>query len=381
MNARTRAVQMAEKVDIDPAVLAQYMALPVSGKVQAEYIFIDADGDVRSKCRTVDASKATIDQLPDWNYDGSSTNQAPGDDSEGIIKPRAIFKDPFRQGDNILVLTDTYTPSGEPLPTNTRANAAKIFESRPGEEPIFGLEQEYTLFNLDKTTPLGWPKDGFPGPQGPYYCSAGAGRAFGRAISEAHYKACLYAGIAISGTNAEVMPGQWEYQVGPSVGISAGDDMWMARYLLQRVCEDFQVCVTLDPKPIPGDWNGAGMHTNFSTEKMRKAGGLTDIVAAIKRLGTKHEEHIAEYGEGNERRLTGKYETADIGTFSFGVANRGCSIRIPRSTDADGCGYLEDRRPSSNCDPYVVTRKIFQTCTDESIPQKEMEASNAEQVA
>merc|ERR1719217_1972870 len=230
-------------------------------------------------------------------------------------------------------------------------------------------------------TPLGWPEGGYPGPQGPYYCGAGADRSYGRAISEAHYKACLFAGLEISGTNAEVMPGQWEYQVGPVTGIDAGDQLMISRYILKRVCEDLGVHVTLDPKPIPGDWNGAGMHTNFSTEKMRKAGGLTDIVAAIKRLGTKHEEHIAEYGEGNERRLTGKYETADINTFSYGVANRGCSIRIPRSTDADGCGYLEDRRPSSNCDPYVVTRKIFQTCTDESIPQKEMEASNAEQVA
>merc|ERR1719387_3241625 len=382
MNARTRAVQMAEKVDIDETVLAKYMSLPVTGKVQAEYIWMDLEGDVRSKCRTVDAAKATLDQLPDWNYDGSSTGQAPGDDSEVIIKPRAVFKDPFRGGDNILVLTDTYTPGGTPLPTNTRAPAAAIFDaSDEAATAWFGLEQEYTLFNLDKTTPLGWPSGGYPGPQGPYYCGAGADRSYGRAISEAHYKACLYAGLEISGTNAEVMPGQWEYQIGPCVGIDAGDQMMVSRYILQRVCEDFQVYCTLDPKPIPGDWNGAGMHTNFSTEKMRKAGGLTDIVAAIKRLGTKHEEHIAEYGEGNERRLTGKYETADIGTFSFGVANRGCSIRIPRSTDADGCGYLEDRRPSSNCDPYVVTRKIFQTCTDESIPQKEMEASNAEQVA
>merc|ERR1719253_867256 len=329
--------------------------------VMAEYVWIDGDLTCRSKCRTLAANKIPEDptKLPLWNYDGSSTGQAPGDDSEVIIHPKAIYPDPFRGGDNILVLCDTYTPGGTPLPTNTRAAAAEAFAGETGSSvdkgtgAWFGLEQEYTLFDLDKVTPLGWPKGGYPGPQGPYYCSAGADRAYGRAISDAHYKACLFAEIAISGTNAEVMPGQWEFQVG----------------------------VTLDPKPIPGDWNGAGMHTNFSTEKMRNAGGLTDIVAAIKRLGTKHSEHIAEYGEGNERRLTGKYETADIGTFSFGVANRGCSIRIPRATDAEGCGYLEDRRPSSNCDPYVVTRKIFQTCTDESIPQKDMEASNAEQVA
>ena len=164
---RSPSVVMAEKVEMPTGVLERYMELPVTGKVQAEYIWVDAEGDVRSKCKTVAANKASLDQLPSWNYDGSSTDQAPGEDSEVIIKPRAIYKDPFRGGDNILVLTDTYTPGGTPLPTNTRAPAEAIFESRPGQDPWFGLEQEYTLFNLDKVTPLGWPEGGFPGPQGP----------------------------------------------------------------------------------------------------------------------------------------------------------------------------------------------------------------------
>jgi len=364
--ARTASLSMTEAVELSSEVLDRYMSLPVSGKVQAEYLWLDAAGDVRSKCRTVDASKSTLDQLPDWNYDGSSTDQAPGEDSEVIIKPRAVYKDPFRGGDNILVLTDTYTPAGEPLPTNQRVAASAVFEAGKAETPWFGLEQEYTLFNLDKVTPLGWPKNGYPGPQGPYYCGSGADRSFGRAVSEAHYKACLFAGIKISGTNAEVMPGQWEYQVGPCTGIEAGDELWVSRYILQRVCEDFGVVCSIDPKPIEGDWNGAGCHTNFSTEKMRKAGGLAEIEKAIRKLGARHMEHITAYGEGNERRLTGKHETADINTFSYGVANRGCSIRIPRATDAEGCGYLEDRRPSSNCDPYIVTSMVFSTCTDPS---------------
>ena len=367
--ARSAVVSMAESVVMDPNILAKYEGLAQNGKVMVEYVWIDGDLTCRSKTRTLNANKVSLDQLPLWNYDGSSTGQAPGDDSEVIIHPKAVYPDPFRGGDNLLVLCDTYTPGGTPLPTNTRAAAADALQGAIADGEVdkgtgswFGLEQEYTLFDLDKVTPLGWPKGGYPGPQGPYYCSAGADRAYGRSISDAHYKACLFANIAISGTNAEVMPGQWEFQVGPSVGIAAGDDMWMSRYILQRVCEDFQVYVTLDPKPIPGDWNGAGMHTNFSTEKMRKAGGLSDIVAAIKRLGTKHDEHIAEYGEGNERRLTGKYETADIGSFSFGVANRGCSIRIPRDTAADGFGFLEDHRPASNVDPYVSTAMVFETC-------------------
>jgi len=227
--------------------------------------------------------------------------------------------------------------------------------------PAAGLEQEYTLFHLDKITPLGWPKGGYPGPQGPYYCSAGADVSFGRAVVEAHYKACIYAGIKISGVNAEVLPGQWEYQIGPCTGIESGDHSWMARYIMYRVCEDFGVCVSFEPKPISGDWNGSGMHSNYSTKAMREDGGWAIIKAAIEKLGKKHAEHIAVYGEGNEKRLTGKHETASITTFSWGVANRGASIRVPRETERDNKGYFEDRRPASNADPYVVTSKIFQT--------------------
>ncbi|CAN0276211.1 unnamed protein product, partial [Ectocarpus fasciculatus] len=218
--------------------------------------------------------------------------------------------------------------------------------------PWFGIEQEYTLFEADGVTPFGWPKSGYPGPQGPYYCSIGYENAFGRHIMEAHYKACLFAGVNISGTNGEVMPGQWEYQVGPCVGIASGDELWISRYLLQRVCEQFGVIVSLDPKPIPGDWNGAGCHTNYSTKPMREEGGYKDIIAAIEKLGEKHDEHIAAYGEGNERRLTGKHETASMDKFSYGVANRGASIRIGRDVEKEQKGYFEDRRPSSNMDPY-----------------------------
>jgi len=378
--ARTSALNMVQQLDLktgrsqlDTSVVDRFNSLPYpDDKVLAEYVWVDAKGECRSKTRTLPVARTeAVDKLPRWNFDGSSTDQAPGDDSEVILRPCRIFKDPFRPRadglDNILVMCDTYTPAGEAIPTNTRAIAAKAFEGKEDEEVWFGLEQEFTLFNLDQRTPLGWPKNGVPNrAQGPYYCSAGPENSFGRAVTDAMYRCCLYAGLEISGTNGEVMPGQQEYQIGPCVGIDAGDQLFMSRYILQRVCEEFQVYCTLHPKPIvEGDWNGAGMHTNVSTKSMREAGGLDIIKQAIYKLGAKHQEHIAIYGEGNELRLTGKFETASIDEFSFGVANRGASVRIGRDTEADGCGYFEDRRPSSNADPYLVTGKIMATIMED----------------
>ncbi|CAI0416279.1 unnamed protein product [Linum tenue] len=332
-------------------------------KIIAEYIWVGGSGmDMRSKARTLPGPVTDPSELPKWNYDGSSTNQAPGDDSEVILYPRAIFKDPFRKGNNILVICDSYTPAGEPIPTNKRAKAAEIFSNPDveAEEPWFGIEQEYTLLTMSKW-PLGWPENGYPGPQGPYYCGNGADKAFGRDIVDAHYKACLYAGINISGINGEVMPGQWEFQVGPSVGISAGDEVWAARYILEVINHLFVTLPTVYICVILGDWNGAGAHTNYSTKSMRGDGGIDVINAAIEKLEARHTEHIAAYGEGNERRLTGNHETASINQFTWGVANRGASVRIGRDTEKQGKGYFEDRRPASNMDPYVVTSMIAET--------------------
>ncbi|KAF0720444.1 Aste57867_321 [Aphanomyces stellatus] len=347
---------------LDRAVYDKYLDLDTGSFIQAEYVWIGGSGnDLRCKTRTLDKAPSSPADLPIWNFDGSSTGQAPGEDSEVLIKPAAIFKDPFRGGKHILVLCDCYRPDMTPIPTNTRHDAARVMKAVAAHEPWFGIEQEYTLFEADQHTPYGWPKGGFPGPQGPYYCGAGAHSAFGRLIADAHYRACLYAGVRVSGINAEVMPGQWEYQVGPCTGIDSGDQLWISRYIMLRVCEDFGVFVSFDPKPIPGDWNGAGCHTNVSTQIMRADGGMAHIISALEKMKLKHKVHIAVYGQGNERRLTGRHETASIDQFSYGVANRGASIRIPRSTEADNKGYFEDRRPASNMDPYVVTSRIMKT--------------------
>jgi len=274
------------------------------------------------------------------------------------------WRDPFRRGNNILVLCECLHPlTMKPIETNTRAQAKIVFGNSKVEDERtwFGIEQEYTMFEADGITPLGWPQFGYPGPQGPYYCSVGSRRAYGRQLVEAHYRCCLYCGLNISGTNAEVMAGQWEYQIGPCEGLDSADSLWLSRFLLERLAEHFQVVISFHPKPIKGDWNGAGCHTNYSTKTMRENGGYSAMIEAIEKLGKRHYEHIKVYGLHNEERLTGEHETASLTSFSYGVADRGSSIRIPNVAKIQGKGYFEDRRPASNMDPYVVTSLIAYT--------------------
>ena len=284
--------------------LATFNELDLGEITLVEYVWIGGSGsDLRCKTRTMPHRITSLDQLPVWNFDGSSTCQAPGHDSEVLIRPCRIFRDPFRGGHHIMVICDCLKPDMTPINGNTRVHCADVMHRASHEIPWFGCEQEYTLFEQDGMTPIGWPSGGYPPAQGPYYCGAGAGATYGREISDAHARASLYAGINISGTNGEVMPGQWEFQVGPSVGIDEGDELWMARYIMYRVCEVFNVHVSFDPKPIPGDWNGAGCHCNYSTDTMRKPGGYAAVLAAIEKLSTKQAEHII-VGDGCYPNLT-----------------------------------------------------------------------------
>jgi glutamine synthetase len=323
-----------------------------------EYIWLDGHTtpNLRSKTKIVKAEG--FDGIPPvWNYDGSSTGQASGNYSECILQPVRTYK---WQPNHFLVLCEVMTPDGSPHASNTRAKLRELSDAFNSSEYWWGFEQEYFLTKGDR--PLGFPETGYPAPQGPYYCGVGGNQTKGRVLVEAHMRACLDLGIELTGINAEVAIGQWEFQCFSENTLKACDDLWVSRYLLHRMSEEIGYGVDLHPKPVSGDWNGSGCHTNFSTERMRTTGGQEYITNICESLAKRHKEHICEYGEGNENRLTGLHETQHIGQFSFGVADRGASIRIPVSVAQNNwTGYLEDRRPASNCDPYTVARMIVET--------------------
>ena len=332
-------------------------------KVKAEYIWIDGyepTANLRSKTKVLDAPVSSAEELPLWGFDGSSTLQADGGDSDCMLKPVWICKDPLRGGDNILVMNEVCNPDGSPHKSNSRAKLVELAKKFKDHDAWFGIEQEYTL--MDGKQPAGWPEEGFPErPQGPYYCSVGFDDVAGRDMVEEHLDLCLEAGLEVSGINAEVMLGQWEYQVGPLPALEVGDQLCVARWLLERIGEDYGYRVELHPKPIKGDWNGSGAHINYSTASMRANGGLKVIEEACEKLGQNIDKHIAVYGDHNEERLTGLHETCSINEFRYGVSDRGASIRIPMGVHNDGKGYLEDRRPASNVDPYKACAALIET--------------------
>ena len=345
--------------------------------ILAEYIWIDGatpTRKLRSKTRVLDdTSELSLENFPQWQFDGSSTNQAEGNTSDCLLQPVRFVDDPIRGDDAYLVLCEVLNADGTAHASNARAKVrAVLAKGAEQTDSWFGFEQEYTLYRGSR--PLGFPSERrFPAAQGPYYCGVGADEVYGRDLVEAHMEACLLAGLLLTGINAEVMPGQWEYQIGGPGGdpLTASDHLWISRWLLYRLGEDIGISATLDPKPVPGDWNGAGMHTNFSTKAMRTppssdndALGVNAINAAIRALESKIPEHLAAYGAGYEMRLTGHHETCRYDEFRAGVSDRTASVRIPGMVSSDRCGYFEDRRPNANADPYEVAERMLKTVCD-----------------
>ena len=328
-----------------------------------EYLWLDGYRPVahlRSKTKVLefDEFDGELERVPEWNFDGSSTRQADGTSSEVILKPVRLYPDPERKN-GYLVVAETLNPDGTPHSTNTRATLPE----KEAEDFWFGFEQEYVLME-NSGRPIGFPDGGYPEPQGPYYCAVGYQHVAGRSIVEDHLDLCLEAGLGITGTNAEVMLGQCEFQCFGK-GLKAADDLMVGRYLLFRTSERYKVQLELHPKPIRGDWNGSGMHTNFSWPHLRDVGGEDYVKKILAGFENRHQEHLDEYGADNELRLTGQHETASMDKFSYGVADRGASVRIPIFTVQDDWkGYLEDRRPASNADPYRVVSRLVKTVNE-----------------
>lgn len=299
----------------------------------AEYIWLDSEENFRSKIKIIPEFNGVF---PEWNYDGSSTGQATTENSEIILKPvKAV---PFE--DKMLVL----------CATASRKKVEEIFNKKKDCIPWFGLEQEYFIYQNGQ--PLGYT----PKKSGIYYC--GVNTQLGRPFAEEHMKACLAAGLTVSGINAEVVAGQWEFQIGPVEGIDAADQLMLARYLLVRLAERYEYQIVFHPKPIANE-NGSGCHCNFSTKEMRD--DIKFIHSAIDKLKESHIEFIRNSGKDNHLRLTGKNETSDINSFTVGYGSRGTSIRIPNQVILEGKGYFEDRRPAANCDPYIITSMILES--------------------
>ena len=330
-------------------------------KHKLEYIWLDGykpTQSLRSKTKIESDFSGKLEDAGEWNFDGSSTEQASGDDSDTLLKPVAVYPDPDRFGGNgWLVMCEVLNADGTPHESNGRATI-----SDDDEDFWFGFEQEYTLIDPDTNLPLGFPKNGYPAPQGPFYTSVGTRNAVGRDIVDEHLHLCLEAGINVEGINAEVMMGQWEFQVFAKGAGNAGDEIWMARYIMERTGEKFGVAVDWHPKPVKGDWNGSGMHANFSNGAMRDQGGKEMMTKICETFGENIERHISVYGADNDQRLTGLHETQAIDKFSYGEHDRGASIRIPVNTIQDDWkGRLEDRRPASNGDRYKIAAAIIQT--------------------
>ena len=301
-----------------------------------EYLWLDGctPTQIRSKTKIVKSFGRVGGEAPVWGFDGSSTEQAEGKNSDCVLKPVRVYPHPSEQ-DSSIVLCEVWNVDDTPHSTNTRRELEETLQDLESDiDEWVGFEQEYTLYEFGK--PYGWPDIGEPPPQGDYYC----GRNIGENISREHMNACIEAGIQICGTNAEVMLGQWEYQIGAGGSIHMSDDLWVARWLMERICEKHDLSVSLHPKPIAGDWNGAGCHTNFSTAEMREEGGYDKIIEACEKLSENPQEHIDVYGQDNDQRLTGLHETCSITEFRYGVSDRGASIRIPWQVEVDGLSLI-----------------------------------------
>ena len=348
--------------------------------IKFEYVWLDGSSSkkLRSKVKFIDlkdlnakSPEEMLSKLPELSFDGSSTGQSKTDSSDCILKPIKAIPYRIDRTPSFIILCEVMNPDGTPHKTNTRSKMRETLEKVAGNGMIFGIEQEFVLTDPFTGKPLGWDKynSDTPPPQGDYYCGVGSDVTVGRDIVESFLIASAGAGIPLDGINAEVMLSQWEYQTKPKDALVASDELWITRFILQKVAERMKVGISYDPKLIDGDWNGSGGHINFSSEHMRKNADIDYMNLLCSSMSTYHDKAIEVYGVGNDRRLTGKNETSFVNNFSWGELDRTASIRIPSETvKNNGKGYLEDRRPSANFDPYEAFNyllKVYNNINEE----------------
>ncbi|CAG2118817.1 unnamed protein product, partial [Medioppia subpectinata] len=276
----------ATSLTSNAVTLAKYLALTQpNNKVQVMYVWI-IDGTnqhMGSQTKIVPFVPTDASELPLWTPAGASTGH-----EEGIyLLPVQLYDDPFRGGNNKLVMCETVRYDRQPTEDNHRHSCKVAMDLVRDQQPWFGVQQEYT------------PADGRH-----YEYTE-----FGAHVVDAHLKACLYAGIAIAGEKTD-NDSKWEFQVGPCEGVTIGDDIWMARFLMQRVAKDFGVDVSFSPYDDRTGVLCRRAHCNFSTEAMREPGGMAAIDRAAECLSRKHDKHIATddpRGDGSPTHTTHRY--------------------------------------------------------------------------
>ncbi|XP_065170276.1 glutamine synthetase 1, mitochondrial-like [Atheta coriaria] len=354
---RWMSVKLGASSKLDKTVLQKYLNLPVPEcTTLADYFWVDGTGThFRSRTRTLDKQPKCVEDLPAWHVDGSKTNESDCDAEQQDVRllPVAMYNDPMRRGGAKLVLCESYTMDYKPTKSNTRSKCCDMYTKTMNHQPLFGFCQQYMLMQIDGK-PLGWPGGGAQLPStGAYYCGVGARNSIGREIVEAHARACLYAGVGLSGFNSEQIASKWKFETKPTKGIKAPDDIIVGRYLLQRIAAEFGVDASFNPKGVKK--GGSDLHVKFSTSFMAEQNGIEQILAAAEALAKKHKAHMSIYNS-RKTKHRGKFKK-----FTWGMGDRGYSVRIPFDVQSAGCGYLEDRRPAANSDPYAVCTAIMKT--------------------
>lgn len=349
------------------------------GKVLAEYIWLGSTGsDLRSTTRLLDKKPSCVEELPIVDVDGSASGQATSDSCEIFLKPRKIFSDPFRKGDHILVLCDTFLPpllgdfeptdQLQPHPSNNRAPCEAVSRKAAGSEPMFAVEQEYLVLDPATGQAIGWGGQGLApheqhlrGLCGPGWPGLSGAPANCRSFAEQHLAYCLHAGVKIAGMAAPHAYALLTYEVGPCLGVAMGDELWMSRYILLRLAQRHNVGVSWDPHHAPGEGGSLACRVKFSTAETRQPGiGMFAMQQQIANLEALHMQHMLAYGAGRARQLPGG--------FSCGVSNNTCTIMIPSKALIGRCGYYVDRRPGANMDPYLVTMLLVSSALGVPLP-------------